>query len=145
MPLSGVYQPGTSPRASDQVALYEATGGAQGNTMGGLPVIILSCLGARSGKVRKVPLMRVEHEGSYAVVASRGGAPTHPQWYYNLVAHPEVEVQDGPTPVPMVAREVTGAERDQWWQRAVAAFPPYAQYQRKTDRIIPVFVLTPGH
>lgn len=144
MTLSGEYAPSTSPRSRDQVALYEATGGTQGNTMHGLPVIILTSLGARSGKVRKIPLMRVEHEGTYAVVASMGGAPTNPKWYYNLVAHPQVQLQDGPVPVDLVAREVTGAERDLWWQRAVAAFAPYAEYERKTDRVILVFVLDPA-
>jgi deazaflavin-dependent oxidoreductase (nitroreductase family) len=112
--------------------------------MNGLPVIILTSLGARSGKVRKTPLMRVEHDGQYAVVASLGGAPTHPVWYYNLIANPHVELQDGPVRRDYQAREVQGAERDTWWDRAVAAYPDYAEYQKNTSRIIPVFVLTPA-
>ena len=107
-----------------------------------MPVIILTTLGSRSGKLRKTPLMRVEHEGEYAVVASLGGAPKNPVWYYNIVANPHVELQDGPQRWDMVAREVTGEERALWWERAVAAYPPYADYQRSTDRTIPVFVLT---
>jgi deazaflavin-dependent oxidoreductase (nitroreductase family) len=111
--------------------------------LNGLPVIILTSLGARTGKVRKTPLMRVEHDGEYAVVASLGGAPNHPVWYYNLVANPHVELQDGPVRRDYQASEARGAERDTWWDRAVAAYPDYAQYQTKTDRTIPVFVLTP--
>ncbi len=111
--------------------------------MRGLPVVILTSRGAKSGKLRKTPLMRVEHNGNYAVVASLGGAPQHPVWYYNLVAHPQVELQDGPVKQDMVAREVTGDEKAQWWDRAVAAFADYADYQRKTQREIPVFVLEP--
>ncbi len=110
----------------------------------GKPVVILTSVGARSGKIRKTPLMRVEHEGEYAVVASLGGAPTHPVWYYNLKANPQVELQDGPSPQPMQAREVTGEEKAVWWARAVEAFPNYASYQEKTDREIPVFVLEPA-
>lgn len=128
----------------EQVEQYERSGGAEGGTLGGLPVIILTSRGAKSGKVRKIPLMRVEHEGAYAVVASMGGAPTHPLWYYNLKAHPQVELQDGPDKWDMHAREVTGSEKQQWWERAVAAFPPYAEYQDKTEREIPVFVLEPS-
>jgi deazaflavin-dependent oxidoreductase (nitroreductase family) len=111
--------------------------------MQGKPVIILTTLGAKSGKIRKVPLMRVEHEGRYAVVASLGGAPTHPVWYHNIVAHPTVELQDGPTKKEFVAREVTGDEKALWWDRAVEAWPDYAVYQTKTERQIPVFVLEP--
>ena len=110
--------------------------------MNGMPVIILTSLGAKSGKVRKSPLMRVEHDGEYAVVASLGGAPNHPVWYYNLTANPHVELQDGPVRRDYQARELQGAERDTWWDRAVAAYPDYADYQKKTDRTIPVFVLT---
>jgi len=123
--------------------LYESLGGTEGTTLRdtGLPVIVLTTRGAKSGKIRKTPLMRVEHEGAYAVVASQGGAPKHPVWYFNIKADPRVELQDGPVRQDMVAREVTGAEKAQWWERAVAAFPPYADYQRKTDREIPVFVL----
>jgi deazaflavin-dependent oxidoreductase (nitroreductase family) len=106
-----------------------------------MPVIVVTNRGVKSGKLRKTPVMRVEHEGRYAVVASVGGAPKHPTWYHNLVADPHVELQDGPQKWDMVAREVSGAERQEWWDRAVAAYPPYADYQQKTDRVIPVFVL----
>jgi F420H(2)-dependent quinone reductase len=109
-----------------------------------MPVIILTTRGARSGKIRKTPLMRVEHNGDYAAVASRGGAPTHPVWYYNVVADPRVELQDGPVRQDMTAREAVGDEKELWWDRAVAAFPDYATYRRKTDRDIPVFILEPG-
>jgi deazaflavin-dependent oxidoreductase (nitroreductase family) len=112
--------------------------------MNGMPVVLLTSRGARTGKLRKTPLMRVEHEGRYAVVASLGGAPEHPVWYYNLLANPDVELQDGPVRQDMRAREVTGEEKAQWWERAVAAFPPYAGYQRKTEREIPVLVLEPA-
>jgi deazaflavin-dependent oxidoreductase (nitroreductase family) len=137
------YEPSTRAWVRDQVELYESSGGTQGTTLRdtGLPVVIITNRGVRSGKLRKTPVMRVEHEGRYAAVASQGGAPTHPGWYYNFLAHPRVELQDGPRRQDMVAREVTGAERDEWWQRAVTAFPPYAEYQRKTERQIPVFVL----
>lgn len=123
--------------------MYENSGGTQGITLldTGLPVVIVTNVGARSGKVRKTPLMRVEHDGTYAAVASMGGAPKHPVWYYNLRANPQVEVQDGPKRIDMIARELTGSEREQWWERAVAAYPPYAEYQQKTSRQIPVFVL----
>ena len=111
--------------------------------MRGMPVVIVTSRGVKSGKLRKTPLMRVQHEGAYAVVASQGGAPTHPQWYYNLVADPHVELQDGPVRQDMTARELSGDERAVWWARAVAAFPDYANYQAKTERLIPVFVLEP--
>jgi F420H(2)-dependent quinone reductase len=143
MPLTGEYEPSAASWARDQVDLYESSGGTQGTDMNGMPVIILTSLGARSGKVRKTPLMRVEHDGEYAVVASLGGAPNHPVWYYNLTANPHVELQDGPVRRDYQAREVRGAERDTWWDRAVAAYPDYAEYQKNTDRTIPVFVLTP--
>jgi deazaflavin-dependent oxidoreductase (nitroreductase family) len=144
MPLHGEYEPSASERSRNQVERYESSGGTEGTTMRDYPVIILTTRGARSGKVRKTPLMRVEHDGDYAVVASLGGAPKNPVWYYNLVAHPdEVELQDGPSRWDMTAREVTGDERDQWWQRSVAAYPDYADYQSKTTRTIPIFVLTP--
>ncbi|MFH5820987.1 nitroreductase family deazaflavin-dependent oxidoreductase [Georgenia sp. AZ-5] len=141
MPLTGTYEP--SPRASvrEQVELYERSGGAEGATMRGLPCVILTVRGARSGKLRKIPLMRVEHDGAYAIVASLGGSPRHPLWYRNVLANPEVELQDGPEKWDMVAREVTGAEKELWWQRAVEAFPLYADYQRRTSREIPVLVL----
>jgi F420H(2)-dependent quinone reductase len=144
MPLNGEYEPSSSDRARKQVETYEASGGTRGTTMQGMPVVILTTRGAKTGKIRKTPLMRVENDGEYAVVASLGGAPKHPVWYYNLKAHPaEVELQDGPTKQDMVAREITGDEKARWWKTAVAAFPPYEGYQKKTDREIPVFVLTP--
>ena len=144
MPLTGEYEPSAASWARDQVDLYESSGGTQGTDMNGMPVIILTSLGARSGKVRKTPLMRVEHDGQYAVVASLGGAPSHPVWYNNLIANPHVELQDGPVRQDYQAREAQGAERDTWWDRAVAAYPDYAEYQKKTSRTIPVFVLTPA-
>jgi F420H(2)-dependent quinone reductase len=144
MPLSGEYEPSPSTRSRDQVERYESSGGTEGTTLRGRPVIILTSVGARSGKIRKTPLMRVEHDGEYAVVASLGGAPTHPVWYHNLVANPHVELQDGPVKRDYTAREVTGDERATWWERAVAAWPDYAEYQKKTSRQIPVFVLTPN-
>lgn len=143
MTLAGEYQPSTSQRSRDQVERYESSGGTEGTTMRGLPVVILTSIGAKSGKLRKNPLMRVEHDGNYAVVASMGGAPKHPVWYYNLVKHPQVELQDGPVKQDMVARELRGDEKTQWWARAVEAYPDYADYQKKTDRQIPVFVLEP--
>ena len=143
MPLHGEYEPSPSDRARKQVEEYESSGGTRGNTMIGLPVVILTTKGAKTGKIRKTPLMRVEHGGEYAVVASLGGAPKHPVWYHNVKSHPEVELQDGPTKQDMVAREVTGDEKARWWQIAVDAFPNYAEYQKKTDREIPVFVLSP--
>ncbi|MGZ4610252.1 MAG: nitroreductase family deazaflavin-dependent oxidoreductase [Actinomycetes bacterium] len=144
MPLHGEYEPSPEQWVRDQVALYEGSGGTQGTTLRGLPVIVLTSRGARSGKVRKTPLMRVEHDGRYVVVASQGGAPKHPTWYHNLVADPHVELQDGPVRQDMTARKVTGTEKADWWVRAVAAFPDYAGYQAKTDREIPVFVLEPA-
>ncbi len=144
MPLTGEYEPSPSEWARNQVEEYERSGGSAGTTMRGMPVIVLTSVGARSGKLRKTPLMRVEHQGNYAVVASLGGAPNHPVWYYNLVADPHVELQDGPVKRDYLAREVTGSERDEWWRRAVDAYPDYADYQRKTERQIPVFVLEPA-
>ncbi len=143
MPLTGDYEPSAAPWARDQVDLYERSGGTEGIELNGKPVIVLTSLGARTGKLRKTPLMRVEHDGEYAVVASLGGAPKHPVWYYNLVANPHVELQDRGVKKEYQAREVRGAERAAWWDRAVAAWPDYASYQEKTDRTIPVFVLTP--
>jgi deazaflavin-dependent oxidoreductase (nitroreductase family) len=149
MPLEGEYEPSPAQWVREQVELYESSGGTEGTTLRdtGLPVIVLTTRGNRSGKIRKTPLMRVEHEGRYAVVASQGGAPKHPVWYHNVVADPRVELQDGPVRQDMTAREVTGEERRQWWERAVTAYPPYAEYQTRTDREIPVFVLerTEGH
>ncbi|MFF9349448.1 nitroreductase family deazaflavin-dependent oxidoreductase [Streptomyces sp. NPDC014734] len=144
MPLQGEYQPSPEQWVRDQVELFESSGGTEGTTMRGLPVVLLTTRGARSGKIRKTPLMRVEHDGSYAVVASQGGAPKHPVWYHNVVADPRVELQDGPVRQDMNAREVTGTEKDLWWRRAVEAFPDYADYQRRTERQIPVFVLEPA-
>jgi deazaflavin-dependent oxidoreductase (nitroreductase family) len=141
--IDGEYEPSPAAWVRDQVEEYEGSGGTKGTTLldTGMPVVIVTNRGAKSGKVRKTPLMRVEHEGSYAAVASKGGAPEHPLWYYNLRAHPDVEVQDGPDKWEMTAREITGDERAAWWERAVAAYPPYAEYQEKTSRLIPVFVL----
>jgi F420H(2)-dependent quinone reductase len=146
MPVEGDYEPSPAAWVRDQVELYEGSGGTQGTTLRetGLPVVIVTNRGARSGKVHKTPVMRVEHGGRYAMVASKGGAPTHPLWYYNVRANPLVELQDGSRKEDMVAREVSGAERAEWWQRAVAAYPPYAEYQQKTTREIPVFVLEPA-
>jgi deazaflavin-dependent oxidoreductase (nitroreductase family) len=139
--IDGEYEASPAKWVRDQVELYESSGGTEGTTLRGLPVIILTTRGNKSGKVRKSPLMRVEHEGKYAAVASLGGAPKNPVWYYNVVADPHVELQDGPIKRAMVAREVTGDEKAQWWERAVAAYPDYADYQAKTEREIPVFVL----
>ncbi len=141
MPLDGKYQPSSEKWVRDQVDQYERSGGTEGTTLRGLPVIVLTTKGSKSGNVRKTPLMRVEHDGSYGVVASKGGAPEHPRWYFNLVADPHVELQDGPVRTDMTAREVTGEEKTTWWERAVAAYPDYADYQKNTDRQIPVFVL----
>lgn len=141
MALSGEYIPSPSSWARDQAELYERTGGAEGATLRDMPVVVLTTVGAKTGAIRKSPLMRVEHEGSYAVIASLGGAPQNPQWYHNVVAHPRVELQDGSEKHEYVAREVHGAERDQWWARAVEAYPDYAQYAKRTDRVIPVLVL----
>ncbi|MEY9996640.1 deazaflavin-dependent oxidoreductase (nitroreductase family) [Streptomyces sp. V4I8] len=145
MPLDGEYEPSPTKWVRDQVELYESSGGTQGTTLQntGRPVILLTTRGVKSGKIRKTPLMRVEHEGRYAAVASLGGAPKHPVWYHNVKGDPHVELQDGPVKRDMRAREITGAEKDEWWERAVAAYPPYADYQKKTDRVIPVFVLEP--
>jgi deazaflavin-dependent oxidoreductase (nitroreductase family) len=145
MAIEGDYEPSAMPWVRDQVAAYEASGGTAANTLKGLPVIIVTMRGAKSGKVRKIALMRVEHEGEYALVASYGGAPKHPVWYYNLQADPgAVQVQDGPAPFDVTVREVEGDERAAWWERAVAAYPEYADYQEKTERQIPVLVATPS-
>jgi len=143
MPLSGEYAPSPVDRSRTQVERFEASGGTEANTMRDAPIVVLTSTGAKTGAVRKTPLMRVEHDGHYAVVASLGGAPQHPVWYHNLVADPHVELQDGAVKKDYIAREVAGPERDLWWQRACAAWPDYAAYQRKTTRQIPVFVLTP--
>jgi len=147
MPVDGEYEPSPQEWVRDQVAEYEASGGQRANTLldTGLAIIVLTTVGNRSGKVRKTPLMRVEHEGSYALVASKGGAPEDPEWFHNLVAHPEsVALQDGRAPFDVDVRRLEeGEEREQWWERAVAAYPPYAEYQAATERRIPVFVVTP--
>jgi deazaflavin-dependent oxidoreductase (nitroreductase family) len=145
MPVLGDYEPSPAQWVRDQVADYEASGGTRANTLRdtGLPIIIFSTRGNRSGKVRKTPVMRVEHDGQYALVASKGGAPDNPVWYYNLLAHPDdVAIQDGPEPFDVVVRQVSGEERTEWWERAVEAYSSYADYQRRTTREIPVFVAT---
>ena len=144
--LAGEYEPSPSAWVRDQVAEYEASGGERANTLmdTGLPIIVVTARGNKSGKVRKFPVMRVEHNGEYAVVASKGGAPENPSWYYNLIGHPdEVMIQDGPAPRSVTVRQLAGTERAQWWERAVEAYPPYAQYQQKTHREIPVLIATP--
>ena len=145
MPLTGEYEPSTSDWARENAELYMQSGGTQGIEMKGKPVILLTTVGAKSGKLRKTPLMRVAHDGEYAVVASLGGAPKNPVWYYNIAAHPRVELQDGTVHGDYDAREVFGVEKALWWRRAVEVWPDYAEYQRNTDREIPVFVLTPIH
>lgn len=145
MPLRGEYEPSTSDWARENAELYMSSGGTQGTELMGKPVILLTTIGAKTGKIRKTPLMRVEHDGQYALVASLGGAPKNPVWYYNIKNHPRVELQDGTASGEYEAREVSGEEKATWWERAVAVWPDYADYQRKTDREIPVFVLTPIH
>lgn len=143
MNLEGEYEPSPAQWVRDQVAEYEASGGTRANTLRdtGLPIVIFTSRGRRSGKIRKTPVMRVEHDGQYALVASKGGAAANPRWYYNLRDHPdEVLLQDGHEPYEVTVREVTGEERRVWWDRAVAAYPPYAEYQMKTTRVIPVLV-----
>ena len=146
MSLEGEYEPSTAQWVRDQVAEYEGSGGQRANTLRdtGLPVIIVTSRGNKSGKLRKTPLMRVEHDGEYLLVASQGGAPTHPVWYYNLKADPDaVTIQDGPEPFDVTVRELSeGDERAEWWARAVANFAPYAEYQERTERRIPVFLAT---
>jgi len=146
MPLTGEYEPSSQQWVRDQVERYEASGGTEATTLldTGLPVVIVTHRGVASGKLRKTPLMRVEHAGDYALVASQGGAPTHPDWYANLVADPHIDLQDGPVQQGRVVREVVGEERALWWERAVAAYPPYAEYQERTDRVIPVLVAEPA-
>ena len=143
MPLSGEYEPSTSDWARENAETYMESGGTEGTELKGKPVILLTTIGAKSGKIRKTPLMRVEHNGEYAVVASLGGAPKNPVWYYNVKKNPRVELQDGSTTRDYDAREVSGDEKATWWERAVEAWPDYADYQKNTDRQIPVFVLTP--
>ncbi|AKC39228.1 nitroreductase [Mycolicibacterium phlei] len=143
MPLTGEYEPSGLDWSQKQVAKIIESGTTDGITIADMPVILLTTLGAKSGKLRKIALMRVEHNGEYAIVASLGGAPKNPVWYYNVKENPLVELQDGSTTRDYQAREVVGDEKAQWWDRAVEAYPPYAEYQTKTDRQIPVFVLTP--
>ncbi len=142
MPIDGVYEPSTSAWVREQVAAYEASGGTEANTLrdSGMAVVIVTMRGHQSGKVRKIALMRVEHGGEYALVASKGGAPSNPEWFHNLLADPHVMIQDGPTPFDAQVRLVDGPERAVWWKRAVQAYPPYEEYQARTDRQIPVFV-----
>ncbi|GAA0538430.1 F420H(2)-dependent quinone reductase [Paractinoplanes ferrugineus] len=142
MPLSGEYAPSTSDWAREQAEKIEASGGTEGNELQGMQVIVLTSVGAKTGKLRKTALMRVEHDGEYAVVGSLGGAPKNPVWVYNLRKQPHVELQDGVEKHDYLAREVSGEERDLWWKRSVEAFPNYADYQTKTSRLIPVFVLS---
>jgi deazaflavin-dependent oxidoreductase (nitroreductase family) len=141
MPLSGEYEPGTSEWARVQAEKFEGSGGAEANLLRGRPIVVVTNVGAKSGKLRKTALMRVEHGGVYAIVASKGGAETHPTWHFNLVANPLVELQDGPEKHDYRARLVGGDERALWWSRAAEAWPDYDDYQTKTDREIPVFVL----
>ena len=146
MPLEGKYEPSPEKWVRDQVETYERTGGREANTLPNRPepVVVFTTRGAKSGKVSKNPLMKVEHDGVYAMVASQGGAPKHPTWYFNLKAHPDqVTVQDGEQVWDGQAREISGEEKAVWWERAVAAFPDYADYQRKTDREIPVVLVEP--
>jgi F420H(2)-dependent quinone reductase len=146
MPIVGEYEPSSSQWVADQVREYEESGGTRSNTLRdtGIPVIVITMRGARSGKVRKIALMRVEHDGSYALVASKGGHPAHPDWYHNMVADPHVTIQDGPEPGDYVVREVTGDEREAWWDRATAVFPPYLEYAERAGRRIPVLVASPA-
>jgi deazaflavin-dependent oxidoreductase (nitroreductase family) len=143
MPLQGEYEPSSAKWARDQVEEYERSGGTSGTTLRGVPVVVITSVGSHSGRLRKNPVMRVEHDGAYAAIASKGGAPQHPSWYRNLVEHPLVELQDGPSKGDYTAHEAAGDERAVWWDRAVEVWPDYAQYQTKTDREIPVFVLEP--
>ena len=143
MPLSGEYAPSPVDWSREQAEKYIESGGTEGTDLQGMPVILLTTVGAKTGKLRKTPLMRVEHNGEYAIVASLGGAPKHPVWYYNVAKNPRVELQDGTVTQDYQAREVFGDEKAAWWERAVAAYSPYSDYQKKTDRLIPVFVLTP--
>ncbi len=143
MTMQGEYEPSARGWVREQVERYEATGGREANTLRdtGLPIAVFTTRGAKSGKIRKFALMRVEHDGAYALVASDGGSHRHPDWYYNLTAHPdELKVQDGPEPFEATVRELAGEEREGWWRRAVEAYPPYAEYQRRTERLIPVLL-----
>ena len=142
MSIDGQYGASTSGWVAKQVEEYEASGGSEANTLTdtGIPIIIFTTVGRKSGLVRKVPLMRVEHNGQYALVASKGGSPEHPGWFHNIVANPEIVLQDGPEPFATTVREISGDERATWWERASAIYPPYLEYQEKTERLIPVFL-----
>jgi F420H(2)-dependent quinone reductase len=144
MTLQGEYVPSPEQRVRDQVEAYESSGGTRGTTLNGVPVVVVTSVGARSGKLRKNPVMRVEHDGRYALIASKGGSPQHPTWYHNLVERPLVELQDGPDKREYTVRVADGDERELWWQRAVEVWPAYADYQKKTDRKIPVFIAEPA-
>jgi len=144
MTLQGEYVPSPQHWVRNQVETYESSGGTRGTTLKGVPVVVVTSVGARSGKLRKNPVMRVEHDGKYALIASKGGSPKHPTWYHNLVEHPVVELQDGPIKRQYTVRLAEGEERAQWWQRAVEVWPAYEDYRRKTDREIPVFVAEPA-
>ena len=143
MPLTGDYEPSTAAWARKQAERYETTNGAEAADLRGRPIIVLTSVGAKTGKLRKTALMRVEHDGVYAVVASLGGAAKHPVWYYNVKTNPHVELQDGASTRDYLAREVSGDEKAVWWARAVETWPDYAKYQTRTERQIPVFVLEP--
>jgi len=144
MPLQGEYAPSSAKWVRDQVQEYESSGGTAGTTLRGVPTIVVTSMGSASGKLRKNPVMRVEHDGAYVAVASKGGAPENPTWYYNLTEHPLVELQDGTSKGDYSARVLDGDERALWWDRAVAVWPDYAEYQTKTDRQIPLFLLEPA-
>jgi F420H(2)-dependent quinone reductase len=144
MPLEGEYEPSPAEWVRTQVEEIESSGGTRGTVLRGVPVVVITSVGASSGKLRKNPVMRVEHDGVYAAVASKGGTPENPSWYRNLVEHPLVELQDGASRGDYTAREASGEERELWWKRAVEVWPDYASYQEKTDRLIPVFVLEPA-
>jgi deazaflavin-dependent oxidoreductase (nitroreductase family) len=144
MTLNGEYQPSPEQWVRDQVEKYESSGGTDATTLRGVPVVVVTSVGTKSGKLRKNPVMRVEHDGRYALVASKGGAPKHPTWYHNLMAHPVIELQDGPERRDYKVRVLEGDERAEWWERAVEVWPAYADYQTKTDREIPVFVAEPA-
>ena len=143
MPLTGEYAPSTVDWVREHVEHYESSGGTDGATFQGFPIVLLTSVGAKSGKLRKNPLIRVEHDGEYLAVASNGGEPKHPVWYYNLIGNPRVDLRDGTVTGDYTAREVTGDEKAVWWARALAVQPEYAVYRERTDREIPLFVLTP--
>ena len=145
MSLEGTYVPSKQQWVRDQVATYEESGGREGATLRdtGDPIVVITSVGARSGNLRKNPVMRVEKDGSYVAIASKGGSDEHPEWFHNFIAHPEVELQDGPEPHTYTARLLSGEERREWWEYAVATWPTYGEYQKKTEREIPVVVLSP--